>query len=181
MNSTLKNSGLAAAITGCISLAESIYRGEDVYTATGKMVEDTSISAVSVALATVTSAELPALLTTIGASAAVANTAAAVVAFIVPVAGGYALYILADKCQFGEKIADALADATDAITNAYHQVEAKVVGCDIPGKAALAWTALSETGANVKDSVWEFAKTAREDVSDTVSGWTAKATSLFSK
>ena len=181
LKSTLKNSGAAAAIAGCISLAESIYHGDDIYATTGNLVEDTSISAISVALATVASAELPALLTAVGASAVVANTAAAIVAFVVPVAGGYALYILADKCQFGEKIADALTDVTDAIAAAYHRVETAVVSYDIPSKAALAWESVSETGAEVKDSVWRFTKNAYEGASDTVSGWVVAVTSWFRK
>lgn len=58
-----------------------------------------------------------------------------------------------DDCQFGEKVAEVLASVTDAITAAYHKVEARVVSFDIPGKATLAWTTVSKAGADVKDSV----------------------------
>lgn len=119
LKSTVKNSGIFAAMAGCISLAESVYRGDDIYTTTGSLVEDTSISTVSVALATVSSAELPAILTAMGVSAAAANTAAAVVAFIVPVAGGYALYVLADECQFEEKVADTMQDVVSVLSGTY--------------------------------------------------------------
>jgi len=170
LSSTLKNSGIAAAITGCISLAESIYRGDDVCVATGNLVEDASISAVSVAMATITSAELPALLTTIGTSATVANTAATVVAFVIPVAGGYVLYILADKCQLGTKIAGALSDAADAIVKTYHRVEGKIAVWDISNKANLAWSSISEGGANVKNLVCTFAQNTWEDISAAANG-----------
>ena len=164
--SSVKNASVAAAITACISLAESIYRGDDVYATTANLVEDTAISAVSITLATISSAELPALLTALGASAAVANTAAAVVAFLVPVAGGYALYILADKCQFDETLADTLEEVVNAITDTYSKVEAKVVSLDIPAKTA---------------SVWEFVDVHVTSLVSTMKSWYIKIESDVGK
>ena len=120
--SVAKNSAAAALVAGCISLAESVYRGDDVYIATGNVVEDAGISAVSIALATVSSAELPAILTAMGASAAVANAAASVVAIAVPVAGGYALYLLAEESQLAEKVASATEDVLSSISVACSKV-----------------------------------------------------------
>ena len=156
LKSTLKNSAVAAAVTSCISIAESVYRGDDVYEMTGNVVEDTTISAATVALATVTSAELPALLTSLGASATIANTAAAVVAIFVPVAGGYALYVLADEYQFDEKVEDIMGKIVEHISNTYHSVEAKVIEFDIPGKVS-----------NAKDNV----ASAANDVKTRIGNW----------
>ena len=181
LKATAKNSGISAAISGCISLAESVFRGDDVYTAAGNMVEDASISAVSIALATVTSAELPAILTALGASAAVANAGAAVVAFAIPVAGGYALYILADKFHFGEKVADALESMVTSIKSTYHNVEAKVISFDIPEKCSTAWAAVADAGEAVKDAVWDFGESACGTVAETVGNWFSGVRSWFNK
>lgn len=181
LKTTAKNSGIAAAITGCISLAESIYRGDDIYTATGNVVEDASISAVSIAVATVASAELPVILTALGASATVASVGAAAVAFIIPVAGGYALYILADKVHFGEKVADTMESVVASITSTYHNIEAKVISFDIPGKASSAWAIVTNTGEIVKDTVWDFGQSACDTVADTVGNWISDVKSWFSK
>lgn len=179
LKTTAKNAGIAAAITGCISLAESIYRGDDVYTATGNVVEDASISAVSIGLATVASAEIPAVLAALGASATVASAGAAVVAFIVPVAGGYALYILADKVHFGEKVADTMESIVASITSTYRNIEAKVISFDIPGKASTACAVVLDTGAIVKDTVQDWGKSAYGTVAETVGGWFSGVRSWF--
>ena len=176
-----KNGGIAAAVTGSIALAESIFRGDDVYTAVGNVVEDASISAVSITLATVASAELPVILTALGASATVASVGAAVVSFMIPVAGGYALYILADKTDFGEKVADTMENIVDAICEAYHNVEEKMIRFDLSGKAASAWDAVVEAGVNAKDSVWEFGQNACGAVAETVGKWAADVRSWFRK
>ena len=101
------------------------------------------------------------------------------VAFIVPVAGGYALYILADKVHFGEKVADTMESIVASITSTYRNIEAKVISFDIPGKASTACAVALDTGAIVKDTVQDWGKSAYETVAETVGGWFSGVRSWF--
>lgn len=170
LKATAKNSGIAAAIAACVSLAESIYNGNDIYTTTSGAVEDASISAVSVALASVSAAEIPALLTAMGASAVVANTTAAVVAIVVPVAGGYALYLLADECQFEEKLADGLEELTATLSMIYQNISTKITACEIPEKVISAWDTAKQSGAEIKDSVKSIGESVALTATATLNG-----------
>lgn len=125
-----KASGVAVAITAVASGAESIIRGDDVYEAVGNMLTDCGISAASVAVGTVSAAELSAILTAIGVSATVATASSAVVGVLVPVAGGYALYLLADKYDVEATISDwarnigaFVSEKNEAVWSGYSEAE----------------------------------------------------------
>lgn len=178
-NSIAKPTGITAAIAATVSLAESMYRGDDVYTATGSVVEDTTVSAVSVAIAAVTSAELPAILTAIGASAAIANVAAGIVAFVIPVAGGYALYILADECQFEERVADVLEETVTVLSSVYANIEAKIIDFDIPQRTSGALTIVKDTSAEVKESVLSVGRAACNTAAEVTSNIATSVVSWF--
>lgn len=151
-----RNSGIGAAAASCLSLAESIYRGDSFYATAGNLIEDTSISAVSVTLATIASSEMPAFLASLGAGAVTANVATAVVAIAIPVASGYVLYLLADECQLEENIADIMEDIAVSVTTTYHNVEEAVISYDIPSKAAIVWETMANASSNLKRTTCEL-------------------------
>lgn len=155
-NQTVKVSGAAAGVAALVSLAESIYCEHNLYEATGNIVENSLVSGTSVAMASVVTAEMPALLGALGVSATAASAATTVVGLLVPVAAGYVLYMIADEYGFEERVAEAMEQVVATVSEFAGEVKVTVVEWDIPEKASSVWSSAVDSGAVAVDTVAAF-------------------------
>ena len=123
MMSALKSAGIAAGITAVASIGESIIRGDSFYDATGHVVTNTGISAISVAFGCLTKAEITALLLALGASTAATTVVAGTIGILVPIGVGYALYVIAEKNGFEQGIASLAASLGQRISTVANEIK----------------------------------------------------------
>lgn len=153
LKSSFKAGGYAAAITGLVSLAESIINGEDFETALSNTTVDAGISGISCTLAAVSTAEMGTILANLGASALMTGASTCVFGVLVACGSGYVLYILADDLNAKETIASAAtalgAKACEIADNCVEFID----GLDLPGKFQQAKSVLTDAGKNVVECV----------------------------
>lgn len=110
LSSSLKNagktSGFSAAFAAILSLAESLYHGEDFDHIVGNVGIDSTVAATTVGIGTLSAEGMAALLTALGATSTIVTASTVVVGVVVPCAAGYGLYILVEETDAKEKLAD---------------------------------------------------------------------------
>lgn len=156
----MKLGGIAVGVTTIASTAESIILGHDIYELVGNIVENSSVSGLSVALGVVTTAEMPALLAALGVTATAASAATTVMGFLVPAAAGYILYVLAEECQFEESVAKTAEQIASMIGGVVSEIKVIVTEWAIPAKASNLWSSAVDGGAVAVEAVATFGENA---------------------
>ena len=178
-NQTLKYCGIAAGVTSLLSAAESVILGHDVYEATGNILENSTVSVLTVALASVTTETMPALLASLGLSATAASAATTVVGILVPAAAGYILYVIADECQFEETVAQTMEQVVAAVSEIAAEIKVTVIEWEIPEKASSLWSSAVDGGAVAVDTVATFGVNAWGHITNAASAVTETVSSIL--
>lgn len=133
---TLKASGLAAGITAVFSIADSVFRGDSVADATGKVICNSSISASSVAVGSLSKAGINSLLLSIGANTAVATASSAIVGILVPLGASYVLYLIVEEAELQDAISTHVAPILQSMSTTMGSVKNYFTNMHIAEKAS---------------------------------------------
>lgn len=153
LSNTLGATAVSMAIALPISITESVIRGDDFFEATGNVITDLGISGLSAATAPAVSAGAILLLGAVGTNPATAAAVAGVVAILVPIGCGYALYKTSEKYGVEERIEEAARAAGDCVKETMIEFSAAVSSLELGETASLVCTSaigcMTDTFASV--------------------------------
>lgn len=176
----MKLGGIAVGVTSIASTAESIILGHDIYELVGNVVENSSVSGLSVALGVITTAEMPAALAALGLSATAASAATTVIGFLVPAAAGYILYVLAEECQLEESVAKTTEQIASMIGGVVSDIKVTVTEWNIPERASNLWSSAVDDGAVAVEAVATFGENAWGHITNAANSVAETVSDVFS-
>lgn len=177
----MKLGGIAVGVTAIASTAESIILGHDIYELVGNVVENSSISGLSIALGVVTTAEIPAALAALGVTATAASAATTVIGILVPAAAGYILYVLAEEHQFEESVAKTAEQIASMIGCVVNEIKVTVTEWNIPEKAGTLWQTTVDSSAVAVEAVADFGVNTWDHITNAASAVAETVSDVFSE